>query len=71
MHVQSCQKTIILTCMEALAIHTGSTTLHWEDNTSFISVLESQRVTPRVKYIDIPVLFLQEQFENGLIISKY
>ena len=65
------KRKIILPYMEALEIHTGSPTLHWEDNTSFISVLESQIVTPRVKYIDIPVLFLQEKFENGLFIPKY
>ena len=45
--------------MEALEIHTGETTVHWEDNTIFISVIEAKRVTPRVKHIDIPVCFLQ------------
>ena len=44
--------------MEALALHTGETTVHWEDNTSCISVVEAKRVTPRVKHIDIPVCFL-------------
>ena len=47
--------------MEALALYTGATTVHWEDNTSCISVVEAKRVTPRVKNIDIPVCFLQEQ----------
>ena len=45
--------------MEALALHTGAPTLHWEDTTSCISVLEAKIVTHRVKHIDIPVLFLQ------------
>ena len=57
--------------MEALALHTGAPTVHWEDNTSFISVVEAKRVTTRVKHIDIPVYFLQEQFENGIFIPKY
>ena len=57
--------------MEAFALYTGATTVHWEDNTSCISVVESKIVTPRVKYIDIPVCFLQEQFDNGLFLPKY
>ena len=57
--------------MEALSLYTGAPTVHWEDNTSCISVVESKRVTPRVKHIDIPVCFLQEQFYNGLFIPKH
>ena len=57
--------------MEALAIYTASRTVHWEDNTSCIYVVESKIVTPRVKNIDIPVCFLQEQFYNGLFLPKY
>ena len=41
--------------MEALALHTGAPTVHWEYNTSYISVVESKRVTTRVKHIDITV----------------
>ena len=44
--------------MEALEIHTGSPTLHWEDSTSFIYVVEAKIVTPRVKHIGINVCFL-------------
>ena len=54
--------------MEALALCTGSPTVHCEENTSCISVVEAKRVTPRVKHIDIPVCFLQEQFDTGLFI---
>ena len=43
--------------MEALALYTGAPTVHCEDNTSCISVIEAKRVTPRVKHIDIPVCF--------------
>ena len=57
--------------MEDLALYTGAPTVHWEDNTSCISVVEAKRVTPRVKHIDIPVYFLQEQFDNGLFLPKY
>ena len=57
--------------MEALALYTGAPTVHWEDNTSCISVVEAKRVTPQVKHIDIPVCFLQEQFDNGLFLPKY
>ena len=46
--------------MEALALHTGAHTVHWEDNIGCISVVEAIIVTPRVKHIDIPVCFLQE-----------
>ena len=57
--------------METLALHIGAPTLHWEENSSCISVVEAERVTPRVKHIDITVCFLQEQFDNGLFIPKY
>ena len=56
---------------EDLALHTGAHTVHWEDRKSFIYFVEAKRVTPRVKHIDIPVCFLQEQFDNGLFIPKY
>ena len=36
-----------------------------------ISVVEDKRVTPRVKHIDTPVCFLQEQFDNGTFVPKY
>ena len=38
--------------MEDLELHTGASTVHWEDNTSCISIFESKIVTPRVKKID-------------------
>ena len=49
--------------MEALALQTVTPTVHWEDNTGCISVVESKIVTPRGKHIDIPVCFLQEQLK--------
>ena len=57
--------------MEALALHIGAHTVHWEDNTTCISVVEAKRITPRVTHIDIPLYFLQEQFKNGLFLPKY
>ena len=51
---------VIRRYMEALELHTGATTVHWEDNTSYIFVVEAKRVTPLVKQIDILVCFLQE-----------
>ena len=48
--------------MEDLSLHTGAHTVHWEDNTSCISVVEDKIATPRVIHIYIPVFFLQEQF---------
>ena len=62
---------VIQRYMEALEIHTGVPTVYCEDNASFIYVVEAQRVTPRVKHIDIPVCFLQEKFDNGLFLPKY
>ena len=46
--------------MEALALHTGATKLHWEYNTSGIYVVETKIVTPRVKHIYIPVVFYKK-----------
>ena len=57
--------------MEALALYIGAPTVHWEDNTSCISLFEAKIVTPRVKHINIPVCFLQEKFYNGLFLPKY
>ena len=57
--------------MEALALYTRAPIVHWEDNTSCISVVEVKRVTPRVKQVDITVYFLQEKFDNGLFLPKY
>ena len=57
--------------MESLALHTGAPTVHWEDNTSCISVVESKIGVPRVKQIDINVFFIPEQFDNGLFVPKY
>ena len=52
--------------MKSLTIHTGAPAVNWKDNANCIYVVEDKRVTPRVKYIDIPVYFLQAQFENGI-----
>ena len=57
--------------MEALALHIGAPTVHWKDNKICIYVVEDKIVTPRVKNIDIPLYFLQEQFNNGLFLPKY
>ena len=57
--------------MEDLALHTCAHTVHWEDKTICIYVVEDKIVTPRVKHIDITVCFLQEQFDNGPFIPKY
>ena len=56
--------------IEALEIHTNAPTVKWEDNTSCIYVVESKRVTPRVKHIDITICFLQEKFDNSIFIPK-
>ena len=58
--------------MEALSLHTGAAAENWDDNTSFISVVEDKRVAHRFKHIiDIPVYLIQEQFDNGLFLLKY
>ena len=57
--------------MEDLTLHTSAPTLHWEDNTSCISVVGSKIFTTRVKYIDVPVCFIQEKFGNDIFIPKY
>ena len=35
--------------MEELSLHSGAKTVHWEDSTSCLSVVEDKKVTPRVK----------------------
>ena len=57
--------------MEDSALHTGAPIVNWEDNTSCIYVVENKIVTPIVQYIDIPVYFIQEKFDNGLFLPKY
>ena len=56
---------------EALAIHNGAPIVHWEDNTYCTYAVESKRVTPRVKQIDITVCFLQKKPDNGIFVTKY
>ena len=57
--------------MESLELHTVAPTVHWEENTSCISVVEAKIVTPRVNHIYTPVCFLLEQFDNNLFLPKY
>ena len=57
--------------MEALALNTVSPTVHWEDDTSCIYVVEYKTFRPRVKKINITVCFLQESFYNGFFVPKY
>ena len=57
--------------MEDLSLHTDAHTVHWEDKISCISDVGAKIGTPRVKHIDIPVWFIQEQFYNGLFIRTY
>ena len=47
--------------MEALSLHTGAPTVHWEDNTSYIFAVEAKRFTNRVKHIDIPIYFYKKK----------
>ena len=61
---------VISRYLEALSLYTGEPTLHLEDNTSCISVVEGKIVTPRVKHIDITVYFILEHFDNGLFLPK-
>ena len=46
---------------ETLALKTSALSVHWEYNTSCLSVDDFKTVTPRVKHIDINVCFLQEK----------
>ena len=62
---------LIWSYTEALAIHTVTLTVHWEDTTSCISMVEDKIVTPIVKQINIPVFFLQGNVYNGLFVPKY
>ena len=64
------KKKAILRYMEALELQTGTSTVHWEENTSFISAVEAKIVTPRVKHIDITVCFLQEKNGQWSFYSK-
>ena len=57
--------------LEALSLQPGAQTVHLEYKLSFFSVVGAKIVNPRVKHIGIAVLFLQEQFDNGLFIPKY
>ena len=41
--------------MDALALHNGYPTVHWEDNTIYISSVEYKVVTHIVKHIGIPL----------------
>ena len=49
MHKYVKKNNTIWSYMEALTLHTGSPTLHWEYITSFSSVVEAKIVLPRFK----------------------
>ena len=57
--------------IESLAIHTGSPTVNWEENTSYISVVEDKIVTPRVKHLDIHIYFYKKNLTNVIFVPKY
>ena len=57
--------------IEGLSLHTSVPTVHYEENTRCISVVEDKRVDLRVKHIEIHVYFLQEKFENYIFVKKY
>ena len=61
---------VIRRYMKALEIHTVAPTFNWEGNTISISIVESKKVAPRVKHIDITVYFLQEQFDKWSFSSR-
>ena len=68
---KSVRKTkVIRRYMEVLEFYTGAPTVHWDDNTSCISVVEAKIVTPRVKHVDIPVCFLQRAILQWYLSSK-
>ena len=71
MHKAIKNTTEIWRYMETLALHTSEQSVHLEEKNSCIYVVEVKRVTPRVKHIDIFICFLQEQFENGIFVTKY
>ena len=54
----------------ALEIHTGAPTLHWEENTSYIYVIEARMVIPAVKKIHIPVCFLQGNLTTVFLLKN-
>ena len=56
--------------MEAIALQTCAPTVHWEDNTSCIYVVEAKIVTTKVKHIVIPICFPQEKIYNGALFSN-
>ena len=56
--------------MEDLALHAGSTTVHWEYNTNYIYAVEARIFTPRFKYIDIPACFLQEKLTMVFLLQN-
>ena len=47
---------------EALSLHTGAPTVHWQDRKSYVTVVEAKIVTTISKQIDIRVYFLPELF---------
>ena len=53
--------------MKTLALRTGAPTVHSEENTSLIYIVEDKIVTPRVKQIYSHVCFLIEKFDNDVL----
>ena len=56
--------------MEALSLHTGEPTVHWEDNASFICGVEDKVITPKVKHIDVSVFFYTKNLIVVILLSN-
>ena len=58
--------------MKSLALQTSAPTVHWEDNTSCISFVESKNITPRVKDCSRPRRDIRSHYlvcsKNSLLI---
>ena len=48
--------------MESLSIQTHATTVHWEENTIYVYVVESKIVTNRVKHTGANECLIQENW---------
>ena len=57
--------------MDSIELQTEAPTVHREDSTSCIYVVEAKRVTHRFMNIESKLFFLQEKYDNGLFIPKY
>ena len=54
----------------SLGVSTSKPTKAYEVNESVVHLVQRRRITPRLRYADIPICYLHHEYVNGLFVTK-